>query len=90
MTQTELYNKLWKSDQTEWDLRAKQCKGCKGNVCRSSFFCYVPEIIWSNDMKRARLTNVPCVYADKLGNKVKNGTPIQELHRVNPNLSVYD
>ena len=90
MTQTDLYNKLWKSDQTEWDMRVKQCEGCKGKVCRSSFFGYVLEMVYSKDMRRTRLVNVPCVYAEELNNKVKNGTPIQELHRVNPNLSVYD
>ena len=81
MTRTELFNKMWWSDQVEWQIRQKQCEGCKGKVCRSPFKGYVLEMQYSKDSQRTKIFNVPCKYHDQ--------TQSME-HSPLTNISIYD
>ena len=87
MTQQELFDKLWKSDQTEWNMRVKLCEGCNGSICKSPFLGYVLEMYYSKDSGRTLLKNVPCKYADRVQSAVRAGNRIHQHPR---NISVYD
>jgi hypothetical protein len=85
MTQDELYKKLWKSDQTEWDVRVKQCTGCNGTKCQSPFMGYVLEMSYSRDSERTKLFNVPCKYHNKINNLSKDN---DNIHNYPNNITV--
>lgn len=89
MTQKEMFEKLWWSEQQEFLNRQGACDGCKGQFCKSPFLGMALELLYNKEFQRTKIINVPCRYTSRIHEKAKNGIEVHQYdgHFNRPDLS---